>query len=418
MKNLIILSSFILAILLGFRGFFELLGFGISTNLIAFILVFTLAFLAIFKKKFNFPSPLLIFFFIITSYISSIFGGTSFSEFLSYNKTVIGFFVCFLIVLVNFTDLKSSKSIRNIGIAILLFQIPAYFIKLILIGFSEDPAGTISSRDGSATTLIAIGGFIFFLIYYLYEPIKSNKNLSIAILFLVISQINEKRAIIILAPFFFFYILFQGSKNKQNIITFFITSMPYIIVGLPIFIYLIVILNPFLNATGEIFGSFDFNFLINFISSYAYRPDLTVWDYGRLQSFVVVFSFLFYADLTQFLFGGGAGSIIANTGGVTDVIGIRYGARMGFAWVFLQHGLSGIILIVMIFRSLFKTLKRYEFNQEIQNEYLALKAYTFLLAIDFFIYSSVALFYPIFIFIFLAQYNYILKLCRQNKDLI
>ena len=289
---------------------------------------------------------------------------------------------------------------------------------MILIGFSEDPAGTISSRDGSATTLIAIGGFIFFLIYYLYEPIKSNKNLSIAILFLVISQINEKRAIIILAPFFFFYILFQGSKNKQNIITFFITSMPYIIVGLPIFIYLIVILNPFLNATGEIFGSFDFNFLINFISSYAYRPDLTVWDYGRLQSFVVVFSFLFNADLTQFLFGGGAGSIIANTGGVTDVIGIRYGARMGFAWVFLQHGLSGIILIVMIFRSLFKTLKRYEFNQEIQNEYLALKAYTFLLAIDFFIYSSVALFYPIFIFIFLAQYNYILKLCRQNKDLI
>jgi len=138
----------------------------------------------------------------------------------------------------------------------------------------------------------------------------------------------------------------------------------------------------------------------------------------RSQSFVVVFSFLFYADLTQFLFGGGAGSIIANTGGVTDVIGIRYGARMGFAWVFLQHGLSGIILIVMIFRSLFKTLKRYEFNQEIQNEYLALKAYTFLLAIDFFIYSSVALFYPIFIFIFLAQYNYILKLCRQNKDLI
>ena len=193
--------------------------------------------------------------------------------------------------------------------------------------------------------------------------------------------------------------------------------MYYFIFGLPIFIYLIAIFNPFLNPSGEFLGSFDFDFLVNFLSSYIYRPDLEVWDYGRLQSFVVVLGFLFNADLLQFLFGGGTGSIIANTGGVTDVIGIRYGARMGFAWVFLQHGLFGIISIVMIFRSLFKTLRRYKFNQNIKNEHNALKAYTLLLAFDFFFYSSISLFYPIFIFIFLAQYNYILNLCKENREL-
>ena len=109
-----------------------------------------------------FPVPFAILFFISTSYISSLINGTTILQLLSYNKTVIGFFICFIIVLLNFTDFKTSKSIRNLGIAILLLQIPAYFIKLLLIGFSEDPAGTISSRDGSATTLIAIGGFIFF----------------------------------------------------------------------------------------------------------------------------------------------------------------------------------------------------------------------------------------------------------------
>ena len=177
-----------------------------------------------------------------------------------------------------------------------------------------------------------------------------------------------------------------------------------------------VFLNPFLNPSGEFLGSFDLNFLINFISSYVYRPDLTVWDYGRLQSIVVVFSFLLNADILQFLFGGGAGSIIANTGGVTDVIGIRYGARMGFSWVFLQHGIFGILSIILIFRSLFKTLKRYEFDKKIQSEHNCLKAYTALLAFDFFIYSSISLFYPVFIFIYLAQYNYILKLCRQYNS--
>ena len=417
MNKFIITASLIIGILVGFRGFFEILGFSASTNLIAFILTFILAFSATFKKKFIFPLLPIVIFFIITSFLSSVMSGTNIFQFLSYSKTVIGFFICFLIALVNFTDIRSSKYIRNIGLAILLFQIPAYFIKFIILGFSEDPAGTISSRDGSATTIIAIGGFIFFIMKYIADPIKNKKNLIVAFLFLVISQINEKRAIIILAPLFFFYLLFQSSKNKENIIAFFFKRMPYFIFGLPVFIYLMAIFNPFLNPSGEFLGSFDFDFLVNFISSYIYRPDVTVWDYGRLQSFVVVFSFLFNADLSQFLFGGGTGSIIANTGGVTDVIGIRYGARMGFAWVFLQHGLFGIISILMIFRSLFRTLRRYEFNQKIKNEHNALKAYTLLLALDFFLYSSISLFYPIFIFIFLAQYNYILNLCKQNKEL-
>tara|TARA_B100000242_G_scaffold17275_1_gene10577 strand:+ start:16878 stop:18131 length:1254 start_codon:yes stop_codon:yes gene_type:complete len=414
MTKVITTASLAILFLLGFRGFFEIIGFSGSSNLVAFLLSLCLAILTLFKGKFMFPVPFIIIFFVITSYISSSISGTSILQLLSYNKTVIGFFICFMIALINLTDFKSARSIRNLGIAILLFQIPAYFIKLILIGFSEDPAGTISSRDGSATTLISLGGFIFFLTRYITDSKDNRVNLYLAILFIVISQINEKRAIIILTPIFFAYILFQTSEYKKNIISFFFKNIHYIIFLLPIFIYLVAILNPFLNPTGEILGSFDFNFLVNFISSYVYRPDLTVWDYGRLQSFVVVLSFLFNADFVTFLFGGGAGSIIANTGGVTDVIGIRYGARMGFAWVFLQHGLFGILSIILIFRSLFRTLKKYEFNYEIQNEYIALKAYTILLALDFFIYSSVSLFYPVFIFIFLAQYNYILKLCRKN----
>ena len=95
MNNIVTATSIVIITLLGFRGFFELMGFSGSTNLMAFSLSLSLAFLALFKGRFMFPVPFAILFFISTSYISSLINGTTILQFLSYNKTVIGFFYLF-----------------------------------------------------------------------------------------------------------------------------------------------------------------------------------------------------------------------------------------------------------------------------------------------------------------------------------
>tara|TARA_B100001540_G_scaffold309579_1_gene325985 strand:+ start:5614 stop:6861 length:1248 start_codon:yes stop_codon:yes gene_type:complete len=414
MNYLILLSSLAIAILLGLRGFFEIIGINSSTNLIAFLISLFLCFVCLNKKKVYFPLVTLFFLFLVTSFISSLFASASFTDLLSYNKTVIGFFITFLFALINLTDIRTSKIIRDFGVWILLIQIPVYVIKFLLIGFSEDPAGTISMRDGSATTIISIAGFSYYLINYLIE--KKNTYLYLALSFILISQINEKRAILLLAPLFFFYIQYSLMKvdGKFRISIFLKNNFKYFIFGLPIFIYLIAIINPFLNQSGELFGEFDFEFLTSFIWNYVYRADLTVWDYSRFQSLFYLLGYSLNIGIIDLIFGAGAGIIQANTGGVTDFIGIRYGARMGVVWVFLQHGVIGVSIIIFMIRSLFKKIKLNSNFEGVNKEYLILKSYTLLLAFDFFIYSSVTLFYPVFIFIFLTQYNYVLKLNYMN----
>ena len=52
--------------------------------------------------------------------------------------------------------------------------------------------------------------------------------------------------------------------GKFRISIFLKNNFKYFIFGLPIFIYLIAIINPFLNQSGELFGEFDFEFLTSF----------------------------------------------------------------------------------------------------------------------------------------------------------
>ena len=414
MNDLVKLLSRVIAILLGFRGLFEIIGFSSSTNLIAFLIILFLFFITVFRYEIQFPLFKTFTAFFITAFISSYINDVSFFAFLSYNKTTIGVLVLFLVVLINNTDLRTARSIKNFGLLIIIFQIPAYIFKFLVIGFSEDPAGTISMREGSATILIALIGFSYYLLKFLDS--KNKKYLIYSLLFIIISQINEKRAIIFLIPLVTLYLVYKHSFNNFSFASFFVRRIHYFLFVLPLFIYLIAIINPFLNPTGEFLGDFDLTFLITFISNYMYRPDVTVWDYGRIQSFFYVLGFIINSDLTELFFGSGAGSIPAMTGGVTDTIGIRYGARMGFVWVILQHGLIGIIILITAFLSLFKILNKYNLNgKEIRNEQLFLKLLLYLYAFDFFFYSSVTLFYPIFIYIFIAQYNYVYKLCKANK---
>ena len=48
--------------------------------------------------------------------------------------------------MMNENNISILLSVRNIFLFFLVFQILAYFVKFAVLGFSEDPAGTISAE--------------------------------------------------------------------------------------------------------------------------------------------------------------------------------------------------------------------------------------------------------------------------------
>ena len=78
-------------------------------------------------------------------------------------------------------------------------------------------------------------------------------SLLMIFLFIVISQINEKRAVLILIPLIMFYIYYQTIKDRKRINLIIFNSFLIILFLLPFWIYLIARINPFLNPSGELF---------------------------------------------------------------------------------------------------------------------------------------------------------------------
>ncbi len=395
--------------LLGLRGLFEIIGILSTSNLIALLLIMLSAFLTLFQKKVYVPLLATLLIFLGSGLISMILNSSDLMSYILYNRTVIVFPFIFLFLMINEKYLKNTKLIRDIFLIFLILQIPAYFIKFFILGFSEDPAGTISAREGSATTLLSLIGVAYFFTRYISSKTKMLSLLMI-FLFIVISQINEKRAVLILIPLIMFYIYYQTIKDRKRINLIIFNSFLIILFLLPFWIYLIARINPFLNPSGELFGEFDLNFLITFISSYVYRPDVEVYDYSRIQSILYVFNFMLSSDPIQLIFGQGVGTLSPGKFDVAESIGVRYGARMGFIWILLQHGFLGLMLIIYFFYNLIARLKFIDAPKNYQRQYILTKSLIVILAFDFFFYSSTTLFYPYFIGFFLAQLAYTLKL--------
>ena len=100
---------------------------------------------------------------------------------------------------------------------------------------------------------------------------------------------------------FIFYIYANFHYKKINIFRILLTTLLPVVLLLPLWVYLIARINPFLNPDGEVWGAFDLIYLIDFIYSYAYRPDLTTYDYGRIQGIVFVIDFMLNSGLQEIL---------------------------------------------------------------------------------------------------------------------
>lgn len=305
----------------------------------------------------------------------------------------------YIIILYNETDESLFHYLKKLIIFFFIIQIPVSFIKFIIVGNTEMYVGTVSFKEGSVTTLITMFGVLFCYTKFLFY--KNINYIFYIILFIIFSQIGGKRAVFLLIPIFIFSMHYVYVKyvNKENFFSTRISSYNILSFFMILFgIYFILMT----NSTFSQLTSLDS--IAEFIISYENRNNVTIYDYSRIQSLIYLFTEYLSKNSIYLFFGFGSGYIISlsESNLVTELLGIRYGARMSLIWIILQVGIVGMILYINIFL-------KYVYNiYNLINPTRFLVFFLFcIILFDIFFYSSVTLYYFIFTgsFFFFALYE-------------
>jgi hypothetical protein len=252
----------------------------------------------------------------------------------------------------------------------ILAQIPAFLIKLLVVGLSEDNIGTLSRFQGSITTVAAMLASAYCFGKYL--SYRRNVDLAWCFVPLVLSQINEKRGVILYIPVLFIIMtmIYFARAGRITFRQYVSAGSAVILIGL-VALYAVARLNVTLNPEGKVGGSFSPSFLVEYIAEYNLREgdmfDLS--NTSRLQALILAVNYTAGNSKLKLLFGEGAGHLTyANSDVSVDkdpvdaVYGIGYGGRVGLVWLILQVGVLGVAIylagVVRLIRDVYAKMNR------------------------------------------------------------
>ena len=187
---------------------------------------------------------------------------------------------------------------------------------------------------------------------------KNGKKIHIVLIFcfLAFGMIGHKRALIGFVPIILLISMLLFAWKQENRIKLATFLKPKILgniaiacVGGMLVFYTVVRLNPTLNPEGRYGGSFDIDFVTNYVIDYNSHEGRDASLYiGRLSAPKYVWASVARNGLKGELIGLGAGIITASRFAegskdyLRDVIGLGYGARNGVWYLLLQVGLLGV----------------------------------------------------------------------------
>lgn len=285
-----------------------------------------------------------------------------FTIFLSYiingNKLLIAvlqlreeFFAILLLVVLNLTKLKKSDIDYYLELILKLigFQIIFSIYKLLIIGFRENIVGSITNEGGDAAVYLALLGLV---IYWIHRGNKFSlrRDWPFVLSLLIIPMLSDKRAIWLIYPFVLVYILYKKS-NRVNY-----SKILPIMLLIPILIYFGFRFNPSFNPEKKLWGSFDFNYAINFILNYSgVSEDKMQADYneGRLGTAISIGSQCI-SNLDSI--HSWIGYTVSREGkvGIDDSIAIGYGLKgygallAAIGKFLIMYGLLGTLFCMML----------------------------------------------------------------------
>jgi hypothetical protein len=302
---------------------------------------------------------------------------------------------------------QEVRAITKLLQYLFLSQIAANFIKLMVIGHIEEPyIGTMANLGGSLTIIFALVGSVVCISLYL-----STKNVRyfIGLLgFVAFSLIGEKRATIVYVPFVYWALLmarqaYTGMKLKPAI-----KQGSLLLAASVLLIYFAVRLIPSLNEEHQVWGSFDIAYAMDYSTDYLTTGAGAIEEVGRLNAPGYLLGSVASESKPSFFFGHGAGHLVKSSfndlavrlGNQSDIsmylYGVGYAARTAFLQLFLQVGVIGVVLYLLVWIRIFiserKLQKASESSLLVQKSAVAVMmvgiALVFLL--DFFTYSVVS----------------------------
>ena len=213
----------------------------------------------------------------------------------------------------------------------------------------------------------------------------------------------------------FILLIIQNYITKQSINKIISSIFKISIIG-AFLIYIMIRLNPTLTPENEIGGSFDIEYVNNYILDYekSNENEKKRGEISRSEGLVYFFNHVNKFEIENYLIGEGAGKLLINEDNPMELFyKVRYGGRMGIIWLLLQIGIVGMGLCLSIYiRILYKTFKTALLNRDklinIDNFILIGLILTFLW--DTIIYSSSSIMYFIIPGLIFFQYAYTLNL--------
>ncbi|MFC1837487.1 hypothetical protein ACFLYW_02255 [Thermodesulfobacteriota bacterium] len=325
-----------------------------------------------------------------------------FVGFLYYLRMV---FVYFLLFYAFLNTQYTSSEIRKINkfiFFLFLIQLPASLIKYNIVGQIEDIAiGTMEISAGSLNALIPMFVSSYLLSAYFYK--RKMINIFLMLAFVLFGIIGNKRALIVYLPLIFMILYFlytigyrkeKRQLSKRNIVVNFTICA---IIGFGA-IYASARLIPTLNPEGEIGGSFNLEYVMEFSESYTTRYSTkNPHELGRLKAPEITYKVLKEGGFGIILLGLGAGDIVHSRfdpdskNARLKKYGLGYGSGTGLLWMFIQIGIIGSLIFLLFYLKL--VLRIYKIwlhsnNLETNIRSLSFLGMTAVFFIDFTTYST------------------------------
>jgi hypothetical protein len=433
---------FFIFILLFSQGIFELSGISgaypkyLAEILIVGLFVKKIIEIALGNTRIIFPGLKYALFSGIVVIISAVLNGKSIVEIALFTKIIYVYYFLFItLVNENFSQ-KELNRFYSFFKALFVIQLIAVGIKYSILGISEAGGiGTISLASGSLSTILPMFASCYLLAMYFYT--KNYKYVIGIFCFTALGIIGEKRAIVFFIPLTFFIVLLLFQTKRATIISVFkqksfLKNFLLLLLASIIAVYAIVRLSPTLNPDNEIGGRFSFSYAIEYGQKYTTRDKVdNAYAVGRTVAPLLAYKTVESYGSIHLLLGMGPGDLIESaflpgnyTGRnmkILEKYGIGYGGRSGFIWLFMQVGIVGTLLFLMIIIKLYKRINKIYKNSDsryLQALALGFLGSVFVYFIDLGIYSRTMITQTAIVSVFFAMPALIIqhnKLARRDK---
>lgn len=284
--------------------------------------------------------------------------------------------------------------------------------------------GAYSTPDGSLSTTIPITVIFFMASFYRFHK-KSIIYLLVGLVYIIISIVGAKRAVLYLFPiqfvFIYYYFYFKGFEiDWTKKISIFVFFLIFILILSSSVVYL----NRSLNPEEEVGGSINYKYALNYTKDYMDGVDGYGYSYGRTTTTIRVFEILSKKGIINIFLGLGPGSRtksffdtkkdIKKQIELKDEIMISYGMT-AFTRIAFEYGVLGVIAYLYIILNL--TMMAIKYSKQEDDPYWKAFAYgsvgfSFSMLFFFFAYNTSSVWgdtYP-------ALYFYVMAVIYTRKN--